>query len=141
MGTVFLETFINSFAEIINDIVYFNLWNAFRFSFNASDLIKNSFVPELMRKGLDFEKQWLMQDGATPHTSKKTIDCLKEQFDSRLISRKTAIEWPERSPDMNPYATFTYGISSKARYIRITQKRLEELKINIETEIINISQI
>ena len=81
-----------------------------------------------------------MQDRENPHTSKKTIDCLKEQFDSRLISRKTAIEWPARSPDMNPCDFYLWG-KLKSSVYQNNPKTLEELKVNIETETKKISQI
>ena len=49
---------------------------------------------------------WWQQDGATCHTSNKTIAYLKSVFGDRIISRLAKIvgvpAWPAHSPDLNP---------------------------------------
>ena len=42
---------------------------------------------------------WFQQDGATAHTSGRSIDLLKEFFGDRIISEDL---WPPCSPDLNP---------------------------------------
>ncbi|KAI6658771.1 hypothetical protein LOD99_15096 [Oopsacas minuta] len=56
-------------------------------------------------------RQYLQQDGATPHTSNITIKWLKDHFKSRIISKKCAIEWPLLSPDLSPPDYFLWGFS------------------------------
>ena len=106
---------------------------------NYQAMIRNFFVSELRQKSLNFDKQWLMQDGATPHTSKRTIACLKEIFECRIVSRKTPIEWPARSPDLNPCDFYLWG-NLKSKVYENHPKTLEELKEKIEIEIKSIAQ-
>ncbi|GFW04564.1 putative transposable element [Trichonephila clavipes] len=48
-------------------------------------MITNFFVPELYNH--DVQELWFQQDGATCHTTRSTIDLLKDTFGDRLISR------------------------------------------------------
>ncbi|GFV10383.1 putative DD41D transposase, partial [Trichonephila clavipes] len=48
-------------------------------------MITNFFIPEL--NNYDVQDLWFQQDGATCHTSRATIDLLKDTFCERLISR------------------------------------------------------
>ncbi|GFU67496.1 putative DD41D transposase [Trichonephila clavipes] len=48
-------------------------------------MIANFFIPELNNH--DVQELWFQQDGATCHTSRATIDLLKNTFGDRLISR------------------------------------------------------
>lgn len=43
---------------------------------------------------------WFQQDGAPPHTADATISYLSSQFPDKLISKKGAVNWPARSPDL-----------------------------------------
>ena len=45
---------------------------------------------------------WFQQDGATTHTSRRAMGILREMFPSHLISLRGDIDWPARSPDLNP---------------------------------------
>ena len=45
---------------------------------------------------------WWQQDGATCHTSNRSREELKKHFGNRIISKNEEIEWPARSPDLNP---------------------------------------
>lgn len=65
------------------------------------DMVTNFVIPELkrMRK---YSTTIFQQDGATPHTAKKTIDYLQKMFPNRLISRGTSFGWPGYSPDLSP---------------------------------------
>ena len=61
----------------------------------------NEFVrPELTRRRR-LSRTWFQQDGATSHTAKQTMDCLKQMFGNRLISRNAQIVWPACSPDLS----------------------------------------
>ena len=55
-------------------------------------------------------RQWLMHDGATPHTVNVTLGWLKRSFHDRIISRRTEIEWATHSPDLNPCDVCLKGV-------------------------------
>ena len=46
--------------------------------------------------------QWFQQDGATPHTSNKSLTWLQQFCSDGLISRRCDPEWSPHSPDLNP---------------------------------------
>ncbi len=58
---------------------------------------------------LQRNNQWLMQDGANPHVSARSLAWLEEHFEDRLISRKTQYVWAPHSPDLNPLDFFLWG--------------------------------
>ncbi|GFX15270.1 transposable element Tcb2 transposase [Trichonephila clavipes] len=55
----------------------------------------NFFIPELNNH--DVQELWFQQDGATCHTTRATIDLLKDTLGDRLISRFGPVNWPPRS--------------------------------------------
>ena len=68
----------------------------------------NEFLwPEL--EGMDVDDFYLQQDGATWHTSGKTIGLLREKFPGRVISRNSDYNWPPRSCDLTPLDFFHLG--------------------------------
>ena len=74
-------------------------------------MIENYFVPELKELvGENFKNQIFMQDGASSHTAKKTLELLKKYFDQRIISNKLVHFWPPYSPDLNCLDFFLWGI-------------------------------
>ncbi|GFX12817.1 putative transposable element [Trichonephila clavipes] len=70
-------------------------------------MINNFFIPELNNH--DVQELWLHQDGATCHTTRATIDLLKDTFGDRLISRFGPVNWPPRSRDLTPLDYFLWG--------------------------------
>ena len=52
----------------------------------------------------DLGDKWWQQDGAPCHTAKKVMDFLKSNFQERIISQKSGLDyfWPAHSPDLNP---------------------------------------
>ena len=69
----------------------------------------NEFVrPELSRRR-KLSCTWFQQDGATCHTARETMNCLKGMFGNRLISRNAQIIWPSRSPDLSVCDFFLWG--------------------------------
>ena len=54
-------------------------------------------------------EQWFQQDGAAPHTSKKSIDWITNHFHTQSISRKLDNEWAPCSPDLNPLDYHLWG--------------------------------
>lgn len=68
------------------------------------DMIVNFLWPELEQ--LDVSQMWFQQDGSTSHTAGETINLLRTKFQGRVISAKGDIDWPSRSPDLNPLDFF-----------------------------------
>lgn len=54
---------------------------------------------------------WFMQDGAPPHTTLAVQNYLNEEFQGRVIStgRLIRINYPPRSPDLNPLDFYYWG--------------------------------
>jgi hypothetical protein len=65
------------------------------------DHVWNKVKWQATRKGYYF-----MQDGASSHTTKANLEFLLSKFQGRVISNKTNIIWPPKSPDMNPLDFF-----------------------------------
>lgn len=78
---------------------------------------------------------WLQQDGATCHTSNDTMHFLREFFGDRIISKSL---WPPRSPDLSSPDFFLWGYL-KGKVYKNRPHTLDDLKVNITTEINNIS--
>jgi hypothetical protein len=70
------------------------------------------------------------QDGATCHTSRATMAVLSTLFGERIISKGATIEWPPRSPDLNPLDFWFWGYAKGLVYIN-KPRTLEQLKQNI----------
>ena len=51
---------------------------------------------------MDLTNMWLQQDGTTCHTSRDTVNLLKEKFEEFIISRNGDINYPRRSCDLTP---------------------------------------
>ncbi len=66
------------------------------------NIIENFVIPKLKKmKNCSF--LWFQQDGAIPHTAKKTMAVLKRAFRNRIIFIYSGndIQWPPRSPDLS----------------------------------------
>ncbi|GFV09413.1 transposase [Trichonephila clavipes] len=70
-------------------------------------MITNFFIPELNNHVVS--DLWFLQDGATCHTARATIDLLKDTFGGRLISRFGRVNWPPRCCDLTPLDYFLGG--------------------------------
>ncbi|GFW62671.1 uncharacterized protein TNCV_2624341 [Trichonephila clavipes] len=70
-------------------------------------MITNFFTPELNNN--DVQELWFLQDGATCHTARATIDLLKDTFGDRLISRFGPVNWFPRPCDLTPLDYFLWG--------------------------------
>ena len=97
--------------------------------------VLEKFVKELEeRYSSIFNRMWFQQDGASPHSSNKSLEWLKKHFNSRIISRRSEIQWPPYSPDLSPPDFFLWGYI-KDRIYKNKPRTLEDLKTNI-TEVI-----
>ncbi len=98
---------------------------------NYRQMIENYFVPKLKElTGDEFERQIIMQDVATPHTAKATLEFLKKHFGNRIISYKTENLWPPNSPDLN-ISDFCLWGDTKDKIFKEKPNNFEELKIKI----------
>lgn len=78
-------------------------------------MLETMVIPELKaRLGSKFETCWWMQDGASSHTAGPTLEFLRQHFGPRIISNKSAIEWPPYSPDLNPLDYWFWSHLKKA---------------------------
>ncbi|GFX00246.1 putative DD41D transposase [Trichonephila clavipes] len=91
-------------------------------------MITNFFIPELSNH--DVQELWFQQDGATCHTTRATIDLLKDTFGDRLISRFGPVNWPPRSCDLTPLDYFLWGYVKSLVYADKPQT-LDHLEDNI----------
>ncbi|GFX02990.1 transposable element Tc3 transposase [Trichonephila clavipes] len=80
---------------------------------------------------------WFLQDGATCHTARATIDLLKDTFGDRLISRFGPVNWPPRSCDLIPLDYFLWGYVKSLVYADKPQT-LDHLEDNIRRVIADI---
>lgn len=93
LGPYFFEETLN--ANLYLDFLRFDLVPALAVLFpNAAD-------PDIPRKTI-----WFQQDGAPPHYGIHVRRYLDEIFENRWIGRRGHIEWPPRSPDLNPLDFF-----------------------------------
>lgn len=70
-------------------------------------MLENFLRPKMEENGV--ENVWFQQDGATAHTSRRSMDILRELFPGRLISLRGDVGWPPRSPDLTPCDFFLWG--------------------------------
>lgn len=82
----------------------------------------------------NYNKNYFLQDGATPHTANMVQDYLKSKFLSRFFDKD---KWPPRSPDLNPCDFFLWGYLKKRVYNPLPDS-LDSLKANIVREFTNI---
>lgn len=100
------------------------------------DMMRKYVMPQIRRNNM--QHYWFQQDGAPPHTSRFTIDCLKPLFPGRLISKNGDFDWPPRSPDLTPPDFYLWGFLKSKVYANKPQN-LRQLKVNIRREIRKIS--
>jgi hypothetical protein len=73
-------------------------------------MIETFLRPKLNQFVGDHEEEevWFQQDGATAHTSRRSLAILRELVPGRLLSLRGDIAWPPRSPDLSP-CDFFFG--------------------------------
>ncbi|GFT52041.1 putative transposable element [Trichonephila clavipes] len=95
----------------------------------------NFFIHELNNH--DVQELWFQQDGATCHTTRATIDLLKDTFVDRLVSRFGPVNRPPRSCDLTPLDYFLWGYVKSLVYVNKPQT-LDPLEDNIRRVIADI---
>jgi hypothetical protein len=79
------------------------------------------------------ENVWFQQDGATAHTSRRSLEILREMFPGHAVSLRGDIGWPPRSPDLTPCDPFL-----KAQVYQHCPQIFEGLKEVITQEVVAI---
>lgn len=98
------------------------------------NMLRMQIVPRIIEiTGANFEHTWFQQDGAAPHYGRNVRQYLNVVFADRWIGRRGFIEWPARSPDLNPLDYFLWGYL-KDRVFKTKPQNLEELRQRIIDE-------
>ena len=79
-------------------------------------MIRKFYQKQNQLRGIVFNVQWFMQDGAPPHSANKSLALLREKFGERFIASKTNIPWASHSPDLNPLDFFLWGYAKDNVY-------------------------
>lgn len=64
----------------------------------------------------DLSQMWFHHDGAPAHKSLKPRTVLTETFGNNIIGYGGPVEWPPRSPDLNPLDYFLWGFLKNKVY-------------------------
>lgn len=124
-------------------VAEFGIWGPYFFEENNVTVTVNSerycvmlqtFLRPKLNELDDSDNVWFQQDGATAHTSRRTMGILREMFPDHLISLRGDIGWPARSPDLNPCDFFLWGYLKSKVYTH-RPRSIEELKDAIRQEI------
>jgi len=96
---------------------------------NLPELLEN--VPLNLRQEMIF-----MHDGAPPHFARAVREYLTEQFADRWIGRgeEAPIQWPPRSPDLNPCDFFLWG-ALKTKIYEVQINSAEQLWNRIQNAV------
>jgi hypothetical protein len=76
-------------------------------------MLQDQLLPVLQQRR-DLRQIWFMQDGAPCHCTDSVLQWLGTVFQTRVISRRSAIPWPPESPDLNPLDYWFWGHASAA---------------------------
>ena len=106
-------------------------------------LLQNSIIPACQdlfpnENNILQEEIWYQQDGAPAHFGRCVTDFLNATFPGRWIGRRGPIEWPPRSPDLNPLDYYLWGYL-KCKVYRNRPNNLLDLKQRIRDEMLLIS--
>lgn len=107
-GNTYLQLLENAIDPMITDTLE-----------NDNNLIENQLT--------------FQQDGAPPHYAVYVRQFLDEHFPGRWIGRRGPVEWPPRSPDLNPLDFFLWG-HLKSRVYATKPETLEVLRQRIVEE-------
>jgi hypothetical protein len=73
------------------------------------ELLREHVIPQLGILYPNRRDIWFQQDGAPAHFGLQVRQFLDREFPNRWIGRRGAIEWPARSPDLNPLDFYLWG--------------------------------
>ncbi|GBL74584.1 hypothetical protein AVEN_235495-1 [Araneus ventricosus] len=78
----------------------------------------------------DLQNVWFQNDGAPPHKVSSVQQYIRETFQQQVIGYGGCVEWPPRSPDLNPLGFFLWGCI-KQRVYSTPPPTLQELRNRI----------
>jgi len=97
--------------------------------------ILENFLRPRLEESDDSEDFLFQQNGATPHTGRRSLGSLKEMFPSRFSSLRDDIGWPARTPDLTTCDFFLWGYL-KAEAYKHRPQTLKALKEAIRGEVV-----
>lgn len=71
---------------------------------NLNELLEQAEISQQVQQSM-----WLQHDGAPAHYAREVRAYLNQEYSGRWIGRGGPIEWPPRSPDLNPIDFFVWG--------------------------------
>lgn len=87
----------------------------------------------------NYNDVYFQQDGAPAHFATAVRSWLDVNLPNRWIGRRGPVEWPPRSPDLTPLDFYLWGYL-KSKVYASRPRNIEELKLNIVSEISQISR-
>ncbi|GBO36120.1 hypothetical protein AVEN_269272-1 [Araneus ventricosus] len=64
----------------------------------------------------DLPNVWFQKDGAHPHNVSSVQQYIRDTFQQQVIGYGGCLEWPPRSPDLNPLDFFLWGYVKQRVY-------------------------
>lgn len=64
----------------------------------------------------DLHKMWFQHDGAPAHKAASSQTLLRSMFEDNIMGYGGLLEWPPRSPDLNPLDFFLWGFLKSKVY-------------------------
>ncbi|GBM35209.1 hypothetical protein AVEN_175814-1 [Araneus ventricosus] len=86
----------------------------------------------------DLRNVWFQHDGAPPHKVSSVQQYIRDTFQQQVIGYGGCVEWPPRSPDLNPLDFFLWGYI-KQRVYAIPPQTLQELRNRITDACASVS--
>jgi hypothetical protein len=77
------------------------------------ELLQTEIAPAVANLNIE-QEIWYLHDGCPAHNYGPAVEFLHEAFPGHVIGTHEALQWPPRSPDLNPPDSFLWGhIKSK----------------------------
>jgi hypothetical protein len=97
------------------------------------EMLEKFFIPSLNEITQEEEREnvWFQQDGASAHYANEVRNFLNITFPNKWIGRGGPVEWPARSPDLNPLDFFLRGYIKSKIYTDTEPVNIEDLKNKI----------
>ncbi|GBL91398.1 hypothetical protein AVEN_136910-1 [Araneus ventricosus] len=86
----------------------------------------------------DLRNVWFQHDGAPPHKVSSVQQYIRDTFQQQVIGYDGCVEWPPRSPDLNPLDFFLWGYI-KQRVYATPPPTLQELRNRITNACASVS--
>ncbi|GBN02182.1 hypothetical protein AVEN_173491-1 [Araneus ventricosus] len=87
---------------------------------------------------IDLRNVWFQHVGASPNKVSSVLQYIRETFQQQVIGYGVCVEWPPRSPDLNPLDFFLWGCIKKRVYAT-PPPTLQDLRNRITDICANVS--